>query len=108
MSWVADSLRDLRHGAILLRRDAGVSALIVLVLALGIGGNAAIFTLLKAAFLDPLPYRDVARLVTVIENGGWAPTISEFLEIRRRIRTLDRMAFAEHRDMHLSGTGGPV
>jgi len=40
---------------------------IVLVLALGIGGNAAIFTLMKAAFVDPLPFRDAGRLVTV--NG---------------------------------------
>jgi hypothetical protein len=36
-------LQDLRHGFVLLRRDAGVSALIILVLALGIGGNTAIF-----------------------------------------------------------------
>ena len=42
--------KDLQHGFVLLRRDAGVSILIILVLALGIGGNVAIFTLLKAAF----------------------------------------------------------
>ena len=82
VQWLASSLQDLRHGLVLLRRDPGVSALIVLVLALGIGGNAAVFTLLKAAFLDPLPYRDAGRLVTVIENDGWIPTVSEFLEIR--------------------------
>jgi predicted permease len=106
--WLASSLEDLRHGVVLLRRDPGVSSLIVLVLALGIGGNAAVFTLLKAAFLDPLPYRDAGRLVTVIENNGWIPTVSEFLEIRARTRTLERMAFAEHRDMQLSGTGEPA
>ena len=44
-----EMIGDLRHGLVLLRRDACVSALIVL---------TAIFTLLKAAFLDPLPYRD--------------------------------------------------
>ena len=54
-------LHDLRHGFVLLRRDPGVSTLIILVLALAIGGNAAIITLLKAAFLDPLPYRDADR-----------------------------------------------
>ena len=53
MRWLESVLADLRHGVVLLRREAGISALIVLVLALGIGGNAAIFTLLKAAFLDP-------------------------------------------------------
>ena len=108
ISWLASSLQDLRHGAVLLRRDAGVSALIVLVLALGIGGNAAIFTLLKAAFLDPLPYRDAGRLVTIIENNGWIPSVSEFVEIRARARTLEQVAFAEHLDMQLTGTGEPA
>lgn len=108
IGWLASSLQDLRHGVVLLRRDAGVSALIVLVLALGIGGNAAIFTLLKAAFLDPLPFRDAERLVTISENNGGKPPVSEFLEIRERSRTLEQAAFAEHRDMQLSGTDEPA
>jgi predicted permease len=108
VEWLASSLQDLRHGLVLLRRDAGVSGLIVLVLALGIGGNAAVVTLLKAAFLDPLPYRDPGRLVTVVESTGWDPTVSGFLEIRVHTRTLEGMAFAEHRDMQLSGTGEPT
>ena len=73
IQWLALSLQDLRHGVVLLRRDPGVSGLIILVLALGIGGTAAIFTLLKAAFLDPLPYRDAGRLVTILEVTGWNP-----------------------------------
>jgi hypothetical protein len=67
-----------------------------------------IFTLLKAAFLDPLPYRDAGRLVTIIENNGWIPSTAEFIEIRARNRTFDQLAFAEHRDMQLSGSGEPV
>jgi predicted permease len=106
--WLASSLQDLRHGLVLLRRDPGVSGLIVLVLALGIGGNAAVFTLLKAAFLDPLPYRDAGRLVTIMDDNGWGPSVSEFLEIRARSRTLEQATFAEHRDMQLSGTAEPV
>lgn len=105
---LASSLQDLRHGVVLLRRDAGVSALAVLVLALGIGGSAAIFTLLKAAFLDPLPYREAGRLVTIIENNGWIPSVSEFVEIRARSRTLEQIAFAEHVDMQLTGTTEPA
>jgi putative ABC transport system permease protein len=105
--WLASSFQDLRHGAVLLRRDATVSGLIVGVLALGIGGTAAIFTLLKAAFLDPLPYRDAGRLVTIVKNHE-NPTSSEFLEIRARSRTLEPMAFAEHGDAQLGGTAEPV
>lgn len=107
-AWLASSLDDLRHGLVLLWRDPWVSGLIVLVLALGIGGNAAVFTLLKAAFLDPLPYRSSHRIVTIIENDGWFPTVSEFLEIRAHSRTFEQLAFAEHRDMQLSGTGEPM
>jgi uncharacterized membrane protein YgcG len=99
---------DLRQSLTLLRRDRGVSGLIVLVLALGIGGTTAIFTLLKAAFLDALPYRDSGRLVTVMENTGWIPHVSEFLEIRNRARTLEQLAFAGHLDMQLTGTGEPA
>lgn len=92
----------------LLRRDRAVSSLIVLVLALGIGATAAIFTLLKAAFLDPLPYREAGRLVTVTEIAGGLPTVSEYLEIRSRSRTLEQLAFAEYLDMQLTGTGEPA
>src|SRR5215813_2726482 len=106
--WLASSIQELRHGVVLLRRDAGTSALIVLVLALGIGGNTAIFTLLKAAFLDPLPYRDADRLVTVTEEAGWNPGVSEFVEIRSRSRTLQQVAFIEHRDMQITGTDEPA
>ncbi|MDR3699188.1 MAG: ABC transporter permease [Candidatus Sulfopaludibacter sp.] len=95
-------------GSLFFRRDRGVSGLIVLVLALGIGGTTAIFTLLQAAFLDPLPYRDPERLVTVMENTGWIPNVSEFLEIRARNRTLEQLAFAEHLDMQLTGMGEPA
>ena len=109
LQFLESMLGDMRHAVRLMRQDAGISALIVLVLALGIGGNAAIFSLLKAAFLDPLPYRDAGRLVTVMENfGNWTPSTSEFLQIRARSKTLEQVAFAEHRDMQVSGTGEPV
>jgi putative ABC transport system permease protein len=112
--WLASSLQDLRHGVVLLRRDAGISALIVLVLALGIGGNAAIFTLLKAAFLDPLPYPHAGRLVTVVDRysklgvDSIGPTIPEFLDIRARAGSLEQMAFLDHRDFQLTGADEPV
>src|SRR6202035_292406 len=61
----------------------------------------------KAAFLDPLPYRDAARLVTVVGHDNWHPNVSEFFEIHDRSRTLDQVAFVEHQDMQLSGTDEP-
>ena len=101
-------MKDLSFAWRLLWREPDVSALIVLVLALGIGGNAAIFTLLKATFLDPLPYRDAARLIVVREDSGWSPSIGEFLEIRKRSRELEQPAFLQLQDMQLTGTDEPV
>jgi putative ABC transport system permease protein len=118
--WLASSLQDLRHGVVLLRRDAGLSALIVMVLALGIGGNAAIFTLFQAAFLDPLPYLDSGRLVTITDSfgklstlgklgvDGIGPTIPEYLDLRRQSRLLEEAAFLDHRDFQLTGADEPV
>ena len=103
-SWI----HDLRYSIKLVGRDRGTTSLIVLVLALGIGGASAVFTLLKAAFLDPLPYRDAARLVTIMENTGWIPTVTGFQELRSRSRTLQEFAFAEHTDMQLTGIGEPA
>lgn len=101
-------MKDLSFAWRLLWREPDVSALIVLVLALGIGGNSAIFTLLKAAFLDPLPYRDADRLIVVREDSGWSPSIGEFIEIGKRSRELDQPAFLQLQDMQLTGADEPV
>jgi putative ABC transport system permease protein len=59
-----DSLvADLRHAARLLRRSPGWSAVAILSLALGIAGNAVVFSLVDAVLLKPFPYRDADRLV---------------------------------------------
>lgn len=114
VEWLSSSLQDLRHGALLLRKDPGMSALIVLVLALGIGGNAAMFTLLKAAFLDPLPFRDAGRLLALSDRYDklnappMGPTIPEYLDIRQRSQVLEEMAFLDHRDFQLTGADEPV
>ena len=111
ISWPASALQDLRHGAILLWRDASVSSLIVLVLAMGIGGSAAIFTLWKAAFLDPLPYRDAGRLITITAIAGeigTPPSIPEFLQVRARSHMLKEIALVEYHDMQLAGRDGPA
>jgi putative ABC transport system permease protein len=108
IGWLASGIQDLRHGLVLLRRDAGVSGLIVLVLALGIGGASAVFTLCKAAFLDPLPFPDARHLVTIMETTGWTPSTGEFAEIRAGSRTLQQLGFAEYVDMQITGSGEPA
>src|SRR5215813_8785945 len=59
---------DLRYALRTLARAPGFAAITVLTLALGIGGNTAIFSLVRAVILKPLPFRDPAKLISVWDS----------------------------------------
>src|SRR6185503_832463 len=62
LGWLDDLAADVRFAAIVLRRNPAFSLAVVITLALGIGANAAIFSVVNAVLLRPLPYQDADRL----------------------------------------------
>lgn len=101
-------LHDLRYGARVLARNPGFSATAVLSLALGIGASAAMFTVVYAVLLKPLPYSDAGRIVQVWQigqTGGRMQTSDpNFEDWRQRNRSLG--AIAQYATGTVSVTGG--
>lgn len=69
-SWLELWLRDMRLGGRTLARTPGFTLIAVLVMALGIGANVALFTVVRGVLLRPLPYAEPERLISLFEDSG--------------------------------------
>jgi predicted permease len=103
-------LSDFRFGLRLLAKSKLTTAAAIVSLALGIGGTTAIFSVVDAVLLRPLPYAQPDRLVMVwstrqSELGQHSP--ADFLDYRRDARAFDGMAAVRGSSMSLTGAGDP-
>ena len=93
--------QDIRYGCRRLLRSPGFTAIAVLTLALGIGANAAIFSLVDALVFRPLPYAESHRLVGFWRPGGWTQADVEF--IREHCKSYENIAAHAFADFTLTG-----
>ena len=104
--------QDVRYALRMIARRPALSAIIVLTLALGIGANTAIFSLVNTVLLQPVPYRDPERLVSLreqqVERGVTRPVIpANFFDWKVRSTSFDDVAWSRDGMFALTGEGEP-
>ncbi|HLL70414.1 MAG TPA: ABC transporter permease, partial [Pyrinomonadaceae bacterium] len=111
--WLESCWQDIRYGVRMLGRKPGFTFVAVLTLALGIGANTAIFSMVNAVLLRPLPFREPERIMTLWENnlkdGIERDDVSpaNFLDWRERASAFEEMAFANPNSFDYLGGGEP-
>jgi predicted permease len=110
-AWLDIVFQDIRYGARMLRKNPGFTAVAILTLALGIGANTAIFSVVSAVLLRPLPYANPQQLIVLRETtqsvGPHSPSYPDFLDWRKQSRTFSQMAAINNREFNLSGVAQP-
>src|SRR5579864_717090 len=111
MAFVETLLQDLRFAFRMLRKNIGFTAVAILTLALGIGANTAIFSVVYAVLLQPLPYKNSSQLVVINETTPRVGTVSvsypNFLDWRDQSQTFSQMSAVSQMDFNLSGVSQP-
>jgi putative ABC transport system permease protein len=113
MRLLAELMADVRYGSRQLRRNPGFTAVAVVTLALGIGANTAIFSLVKTMLIQPLPIKSASRIVVIWVNNlkaGWrriGPTGQDYLDWKRQNKSFEDLFLFEHGTGTITGAGEP-
>ena len=110
-------VRDVRHGLRLLAKSPGFTAAAVLLLALGIGANSAIFSLVNAILVQPLPFPESDRIVRVwhtppqssfpgVKTFSVSP--ANFLDWQAQNHVFEKMGISHFRSLNLTGDARPA
>src|SRR5690242_3862017 len=106
-------IKDLRYAARMLQKQPGFTLVAIVTLALGIGANTAIFSLVNSILLRPLPYRDPDRLVRMIQSSPkldlatWGVSQADFAAYRDQNRSFESVALYNSNGTNLTGAGEP-
>lgn len=100
-------VQDLRYGWRAMLRARGFTATALLALALGIGGTCAIFSVVDAVLLKPLPLGDPDRLVAILHHRDKPVAPANFLDWKRESTSFTRMGAAEYWTPNVTGDGPP-
>jgi putative ABC transport system permease protein len=103
--------QDLRYALRMFFKNPGFTAVAILTLALGIGANTAIFSVVNAVLLRPLPYTDPSRLCFLFERLPSAPIIGpsyeNWMDFRDQAKSFDSVAGVHNATFTLTGSGEP-
>jgi putative ABC transport system permease protein len=109
--WLETLLQDVRYGLRQLRRNPGFTGVAVITLALGIGANTAMFSVIECGVLDPLPYVHSHRMAVVVARykdagpdyyTGWFP-VQEFFDFRANNHVFEQVIGYRHEDCVFRG-----
>jgi putative ABC transport system permease protein len=107
--WLETCAKDLRFGLRSLAKSPGFTAVALLTLALGIGANTAIFSVIHSVILRPLPYREPSQLVKIWpERPRVSASKSDYVEIRDGARSFDGIAAYSNWGFTVTGNGEPA
>ena len=111
-SFVENARQDVRYAIRQLRANPTFAVVIVLTLALSIGANSAIFSVINGVLIKPLPYRQPEKLVRIFLTNAVFPKFPlnpfDFRDFRTRNKSFEGLAAFTRGDVQLSGSGEPV